>query len=182
MKKQHLLILGFVPLFCYIIWAQPGPQTPRPQQPPRSPQELRPQGPRPQNQPGQQTNAPFWNDPQLTDRLGLNPDQHKKLTDLGQQHRLRRIDLDANLQKAQVTLEPLWQADAPDESKILSQIDRVSQAQAELKKDEARMQLAVRQILSADQWKRLQEHNPPRPPIEGPNRGAPNGPPQGPPR
>jgi hypothetical protein len=119
----------------------------------------------------------------------VSPEQRKKLDDLWQQHRLRRIDLDAALQKAQVTLEPLWQADSPEEGKILAQIDRLTQAQGEVRKDEARMQVGVRQILSVDQWKRLQEQARPNPgnPQQGfgPSQQGPNGPgqqgPNGPP-
>ncbi len=149
--------LGFVLLLASgAVWAQGGP-------PPN----------RPGNSQSNPTGGTWWRTPQA-ERVGVSPDQRKKLDDLWQQHRLRRIDLDAALQKAQVTMEPLWQADAPDEGKILAQIDRVMQAQAELRKDDARLQLGMRQILSVDQWRRLQQQGQP-----GPN-GPPSGP-QGPP-
>lgn len=140
------------------LWAQ-GPQ-------PNPPQPNPPQG--------NPMNGPWWRTPQA-ERVGLSADQRKRLDDLWQQHRLRRIDLDAALQKAQVTMEPLWQSDSPDEGKILAQIDRVMQAQGEVRKDEARMQLGMRQILSADQWRRVQEQM--RPNGAGNPQPGPNGPP-----
>jgi periplasmic protein CpxP/Spy len=100
----------------------------------------------------------------MVERVGLSADQRKKLDDLEQQHKLRRIDLNAAMQKAQVTLEPLMNAEQPDESKILAQVDRVTQAQGELRKDEVHMQLGVRRILTADQWRKTRdEESRPRP-------------------
>ena len=77
----------------------------------------------------------------MAQKLSLNSDQQKKMDDIFQQNRLRLIDLTATLQKEEITLEPLLGADAPDEAKILSQIDRVAQARAELEKANARFLL-----------------------------------------
>ena len=98
----------------------------------------------------------WWNNPQMVQELALNSDQQKKMDDIFQQNRLRLIDLNATLQKEEVTLEPLVSADQPDESRILAQIDKVAQARAELEKANARFLLGIRRVLSADQWKRLQ--------------------------
>jgi periplasmic protein CpxP/Spy len=104
----------------------------------------------------------WWSDPALAQKIGLNDEQQKKLDDLFQQNRLRLIDLSANLQKQEAILEPLLSADRPDETKILSQIDRIAQARAELEKSNARMLLAMRGVLTQDQWKRLQAEIPRR--------------------
>jgi len=110
--------------------------------------------------------GPQWNDPQLAQRLGISAEQRSKVEALMQEHRLKRIDLNAALQKAQVTLEPLVNAEQPDETKILAQMDRVAQAQAELQKDEMRQQLEIRRVLTPEQWRRLQQERQegPRPP------------------
>jgi Spy/CpxP family protein refolding chaperone len=47
-------------------------------------------------------------------------------------------------------------ADQPNESAILSQIDKVAQARAELEKANARFLLALRAKLTPDQWKQVQ--------------------------
>ena len=63
-------------------------------------------------------------------------------------------------------------ADQPDEGKIVGQIDRVAQARAELEKANARMLLAIRQVLTPEQWKKLQEEQP----RGGRGQGGPGGP------
>jgi periplasmic protein CpxP/Spy len=98
----------------------------------------------------------WWNDPQVIDSLKLTEDQRKSMDDILQQHRETLIDMRGNVEKAEVALEPLMGADQPNESAILSQIDRVAQARAELEKANARFLLAIRARLTPDQWKQLQ--------------------------
>ncbi|MGH9808052.1 MAG: Spy/CpxP family protein refolding chaperone [Terriglobia bacterium] len=128
--------------------------------------------------PGRNTDmARWWSNPQLAESIGINSDQKKKLEDLFQQHRLSRIDLTAALEKAQVTMEPLMAADQPNEAQIVAQIDRVAQARAAVEKDEVRLQIGIRQVLTADQWKKLQEQRPePRGPNGPGGRSGPDGP------
>jgi Spy/CpxP family protein refolding chaperone len=82
------------------------------------------------------------------------------MDEIFQQHRLKLIDLNASLQKEEAILEPLVEADQPDESKIVAQIDRVAQSRAELEKANARMLLGIRRVLNPDQWKKLQAEAP----------------------
>jgi Spy/CpxP family protein refolding chaperone len=98
----------------------------------------------------------WWDNPHISQQIGITDDQKKKMDDVFQQHRLKLIDLDAALEKQEAIMQPLIQADQPDESKILSQIDAIAQARAELEKDRARMLFSIRQTLTADQWKKLQ--------------------------
>lgn len=111
----------------------------------------------------------WWNNPQMVQRLSLNSDQQKKMDDIFQQNRLKLIDLNATLQKEEVTLEPLVSADQPEEGRILSQIDKVAQARAELEKANARFLLGIRRVLTQDQWKKLQAETPR--PAMSPARG-----------
>lgn len=104
----------------------------------------------------------WWMDPTLVQKLGLTADQQKRIDMLFQQNRLKLIDLSAGLQKEEAILEPLLEADRPDESLVLAQIDRIAQARAELEKSNARMLLGFRGVLTLDQWKRLQAEQPPR--------------------
>jgi Spy/CpxP family protein refolding chaperone len=101
------------------------------------------------------------------------------MDDLFQQSRLKLIDLSAALEKQEVILQPLLGADQPNESQILSQIDKVAQARAELEKANARMLLGLRSVLTVDQWKKLQaERRERRERIRtgGPGRGGPRPP------
>jgi protein CpxP len=104
----------------------------------------------------------WWMDPSLVQRLGLTADQQKRIDTLFQQNRLKLIDLSAGLQKEEAILEPLLEADRPDELQVLAQIDRIAQARAGLEKANARMLLGFRGVLTLDQWKKLQAEEPPR--------------------
>lgn len=98
----------------------------------------------------------WWMDPALVQRIGLTSDQQKRIDTLFQQNRLKLIDLSAALQKQEAILEPLLEADRPDESQVVAQIDRIAQARAELEKANARMLLGFRSVLTLDQWKKLE--------------------------
>lgn len=69
---------------------------------------------------------------------------------------MKLIDLQANLQKAEVTMGPLMKADSPDRAAIESQIDKIVQARAALEKANSLFLLDLRMQLKPDQWKQLQ--------------------------
>jgi len=80
-------------------------------------------------------------------------------------------------------MEPMLAANPPDTNKILAQIDQAAQARAELEKANAKMLLGIRNVLTPDQWTKLQaeqrEHRRMRGGSNGPGgQGAP--PPGGP--
>ena len=120
----------------------------------------------------------WWNDPQMVQQLGITDQQKKQMDDIFLQHRLKLIDLNANLEKQETLLHPLIEADQPDEAKILSQIDAVAQARAELEKANARMLFDIRKTLTPDQWQKLkamrEEHRPGKMNRDG--RRGPGGP------
>jgi Spy/CpxP family protein refolding chaperone len=99
----------------------------------------------------------FWNNPRIVEKLKLTDVQRKEFDDIFMQHREKLIDLRANLQKAELALEPLVRDSQPNETKILAQIDKVAQARAELEKAHAAYLLAIRGKLTAEQWTQLQE-------------------------
>jgi Spy/CpxP family protein refolding chaperone len=117
------------------------------------------------------------------------------MDDIFLQHRLKLIDLNANLEKQEVLFRPMIEADQPDETKILAQIDAVAQSRAELEKANARMLFDLRKVLTPEQWQKMKamhrEHRdrdgmrgdrrgpwgPGDHPHMGPNGGAPPPPP-----
>jgi len=122
----------------------------------------------------------WWDNPDVAKDLNLQADQKQKMDDIFQQNRPKLIDMHAAVQKEESALEPLMNADTPDETKILAQIDKIAQARAELEKSNARMLLSVRQVLTAEQWSKLKAARAQRMAREG--RGGPGGPgPGGPP-
>jgi Spy/CpxP family protein refolding chaperone len=92
----------------------------------------------------------------MIEQLKLTDEQRKAFDAILLEHREKLIDLRANLQKAELALEPLVRDDQPDEAKILAQIDKVAQARAELEKVNARFLLAIRSKLTPEQWKQVQ--------------------------
>jgi periplasmic protein CpxP/Spy len=113
----------------------------------------------------------WWNNPDMVQKLALTADQQKRMDEIFQQNRLKLVDLNATVQKEEITLEPLVASEQPDETKILAQIDKVAQARAELEKANARFLLGIRRVLTAEQWKTLQAERP-RLAGRGPNAGG----------
>jgi protein CpxP len=98
----------------------------------------------------------WWNNPNIVKQLTLTDDQRKAMDGIVQDHKMKLIDLHANLEKAEVTMGPMMTADMPDQKAIEAQIDKVVMARAELEKANARFLLDIRMQLKPDQWKLLQ--------------------------
>jgi Spy/CpxP family protein refolding chaperone len=98
----------------------------------------------------------WWNNPKMVARLKLTDEQRKDFDGILLEHREKLIDLRASLERAELEMEPLMRGDHPDEAKILSQIDKVAQARADLEKANARFLLAIRNKLTPEQWKQVQ--------------------------
>ena len=179
-RLSAILFLGALLIISPTIGrAQDGTGTPPPpMQPNRPPMERAFEG---HGGMGNEGMGRWWDNPQVAKDLNLAPDQKQKMDDIFQQSRLKLIDLHAALQKEEATLDPLINADSPDETKILAQIDRVAQARAELEKSNARMLLSVRQVLTADQWTKLKAARAQRMAARGPRGGPDGGPGMAPP-
>ncbi|MFZ1084012.1 MAG: Spy/CpxP family protein refolding chaperone [Terracidiphilus sp.] len=100
----------------------------------------------------------WWNNPMVAERLKLTDEQRKNFDGIFLTHREKLIDLRANLEKAELAMEPLMRDDSPNEASILAQIDKIAQARAELEKANARFLLAIRAKLTPEQWKLVQAY------------------------
>src|SRR5438552_8923675 len=116
----------------------------------------------------------WWKSPEVAQKIGLTDDQQQRIDKTFQDFRLQLIDLHANLEKQEAMLQPLVDADQPDEARVMAQVDKVTQARAALERSNAQMMLAIRRVLSPEQWKKLQERTP------GRRHFGPGGPPQKP--
>ncbi|HUX28937.1 MAG TPA: Spy/CpxP family protein refolding chaperone [Terracidiphilus sp.] len=99
----------------------------------------------------------WWNNPTMVEKLKLTDEQRKAMDAILLEHREKLIDLRANLEKAELVLEPMMRDDQPNEATILAQIDKVAEARADLEKANARFLLAIRGKLTQEQWKALQD-------------------------
>ena len=113
----------------------------------------------------------WWADRELAAKIGISEDQIKKMDAIFDQNRVALVDLEGAVRKAELTLDPLLQADQPDEARITAQIDKTAQARAELEKSHARMLLAIRRIMTPEQWGKLESeagHQQPPGPLQPP--------------
>lgn len=98
----------------------------------------------------------WWNMPRMAERLKLSDEQRKAMDAILLEHKEKLIDLRANLDKAELAMQPLLSADTPNDAATLAQIDKVVAARAELERANARFLLAIRDKLTTEQWKQLQ--------------------------
>jgi len=114
----------------------------------------------------------WWKDAEIAKTIGLNDGQVQKIEQIFQDSRVKLVDVHASLQKEEIKLEPLLEADNPDESAVLAAIDRITAARATLEKANAQMAFSIRRVLTPDQWKKLRSLRPARdhfpPPMGGP--------------
>lgn len=113
----------------------------------------------------------WWNNPRMVDQLKLTDAQRKAMDQIWYQHREKLIDLQANLEKAELAMQPLMGADQPDRAAMEAQIDKIVGARSDLERANARFLLDIRMKLSADQWKQLKNLHSQRMMRGGPGRG-----------
>jgi hypothetical protein len=97
----------------------------------------------------------WWKNSEIVSKLQLSEEQVKKISQTFLDHRLKLIDLRADLDKQELRLQPLLDIDQPDESRVGTQIDLITAARGRLEKENAMMMLDIRRYLSVAQWKKL---------------------------
>ncbi len=118
----------------------------------------------------------WWKNSEIVHELGLSEAQINQIEQTFLEQRLKLIDLHAELEKQEARLQPLIEADQPDEAKVSAQIDQVLAARGRLEKANAMMMLAIRRVLTVEQWKKLQAIQHERERMHQRMMGAPFGP------
>ncbi len=121
----------------------------------------------------------WWRDPQIVQQLGLSEPQVRQIAAAFLEHRIRLVDLRADLEQQELGLLPLLVSDTPDDTQVAAQIDRITAARGRLEKAQALMVLALRRVLTPEQWKQLPRLHRESAPNRGP--GGPGFGPVGPP-
>ncbi len=98
----------------------------------------------------------WWMNPETAQRIGLTDQQKQQLEKINQDGQLRMIDLRADLEKQEVILAPMMRTYHPDEAQVLAQVGKVSQARAALEEARVQTMLARRNVLTEEQWNKLQ--------------------------
>ncbi len=93
----------------------------------------------------------WWDDHGTARKLKLNPDQQHHMDAIFEVNKPTLITLYTNLQREEMGLANLSDADLGDETKVFAAIDRVSQARTDLEKEKAHYLLQIRQQLDPQQ-------------------------------
>src|SRR5512142_2294430 len=94
----------------------------------------------------------WWKNSDVVKELQLTDPQIKQIEQTFLEFRLKLIDLRADVERAELKLQPLIEADRPDEQQVGTQVDAVLAARAKLEKTNTMMMLAIRRALSVEQW------------------------------
>jgi len=97
----------------------------------------------------------WWKNSDVAKKLQLNDSQITQLDQIFYQHRLKLIDFQADMEKEDLKLQTLLDADVPNEGQIASQVDQVLGARGKLEREFTMMNLDLRKVLSVDQWRQL---------------------------
>jgi Spy/CpxP family protein refolding chaperone len=92
----------------------------------------------------------------MADELELSDDQIDKLQTMATQFRLEKVDKDAALKKARISLQALMRDDA-GESQVFAAMDEVSRLETDLHKTQYRHHQQMKGLLTDEQQKKLKE-------------------------
>jgi Spy/CpxP family protein refolding chaperone len=97
----------------------------------------------------------WWKNSKVAEKLNLTDSQIKQLEDAFYQHRLKLVDIGAAMEKSDMKLQQMLDADTVDESAVNAQVDQVLAARGQMEREFTAMNLNFRKILTLDQWKQL---------------------------
>lgn len=94
--------------------------------------------------------------PHLAAKLGVPEETQKKIQQLTFQANEQLINFEAEVKRAQLELEKALAAAKPDQNSVMSQIDRVTRAEAEVRKNRIGLMLKIREALGPELWQKLE--------------------------
>ena len=97
----------------------------------------------------------WWKNSDVAKKLQLSEDQIGQLDQTFYDHRLKLIDFGAEMEKEDLKLQNLLDADVPNEGQVGAQVDQVLAARGKLEREYTMMNLDLRKVLSVDQWRQL---------------------------
>lgn len=113
----------------------------------------------------------------FADELELTDEQIDKLETMHTEFAMERIDLEAKIEKAQLTLHALMRDDDAREADVLTAIDKVSALKADKQKMHYQHYKAAKEVLTTEQLDKIKELRKDRPGRRGDGIG--NGPQNG---
>jgi Spy/CpxP family protein refolding chaperone len=113
-----------------------------------SPETIPPMPPRP--------GGTWWKDSELATKLKLTDQQKQQLERTFLDYRLKLVDLRAEVERQELKLQPLMDADQVNKDQINNALTSLIAARGKLELSSAMMNVSMREILTTDQWKQLQ--------------------------
>lgn len=97
----------------------------------------------------------WWQNPDVVSKLSLSDSQVSQLNQVFYNHKMKLIDYGADMEKQDLKLQIMLDADQPDEGQVNSQVDQVLAARGKLEREFTAMNLDLRKQLSLEQWRQL---------------------------
>jgi periplasmic protein CpxP/Spy len=97
----------------------------------------------------------WWQNPDVVSKLGLSDSQISQLNQVFYNHKMNLIDYGAAMEKQDLKLQSMLDADQPDEGQVNAQVDQVLAARGKLEREFTTMSLDLRKQLSLEQWRQL---------------------------
>jgi Spy/CpxP family protein refolding chaperone len=97
----------------------------------------------------------WWQNSEVAKKLQLSDDQIGQLDQTFYNHKVKLIDYGAEMEKQDLKLQTMLDADVPNEGQVEAQVDQVLAARGKLEREFTLMNLDLRKVLSLDQWRQL---------------------------
>jgi len=97
----------------------------------------------------------WWEIPKVVEHLKLTPEQQQQISDLVYDHAQRMIGLNAGVESAKLALSREVESSNFDPARVRTAFDAFQDARSKLERERFEMLLSVRQVLSYEQWKKL---------------------------
>lgn len=105
--------------------------------------------------------GPWWKNSEIVQKINLSDAQVQQIEGIFQQDRTTLETAGRALKDAEMALKPMIDAEPLNDAQINAQLDTIAQARMNLEKTHAQMLLAIRHVLTHDQWTALQAIGPP---------------------
>ena len=97
----------------------------------------------------------WWKDSTIAKKLQLTDEQISQLDQTFYDHKMKLVDYGAEMEKEDLKLQNLLDAESPNEGQVGSQVDQVLTARGKLEREYTMMNLDLRKVLSIEQWRQL---------------------------
>ncbi len=105
------------------------------------------------------------NNPEIAEKIGLTDVQRDTLAEIFYSTEEDMISLKSELERQKLKLRRLLSQENPDEKEILKVAERIGEIRKDMKKRELREVLAVRKVLTKEQWNKLRKIRKTPPPL-----------------